>query len=90
VTNQCFTCGERLEPVFKDAAPQYDGAVMFYAAGNYGSTVFDLPPREIRLVINICDPCLVAGADRVLEEITPVVRPDVSYAPWKPEGAEGR
>ena len=90
MTNQCFKCAGRLTPVFKDDVPQYDGAVMFCASGNYGSTVFDPCGGEVRLVINICDTCLVAGANRVLEETTPVVRPDVSYAPWKLERIEDR
>lgn len=85
LTNQCFACGKRLVPVFKDDTPQYNEAVTFSASGTYGSGVFDPVNARVALVINICDPCLVGNKGRVLARTEEPVYPAVSYAAWDPE-----
>lgn len=87
----CFACGASLEPVFsrkilEDKAPwQPADAVMFYAYGQYGSTVFD-PQDDSQININICDPCLLAHKDRVWH--VRYVRQqawEIFSKPWDPE-----
>ncbi len=63
----CFACGAPLQPAFsklESSAAQPCDAVMFYAYGQYGSTVFD-PQDDSQLQINICDACLLNNRHRV-------------------------
>jgi len=63
----CIACGRELEAAFSAsdrAERQPADAVMFYAYGQYGSTVFD-PQDESQLQVNVCDPCLLERRDRV-------------------------
>lgn len=67
VTMSCFVCGKVLRPAFEDdlSTLQAWGAVIFTSPGNFGSHVFDEMDGS-RLLINICDGCLVAGAERTV------------------------
>ncbi len=61
----CLKCDKELEAAFGegDDYPPSE-AVIFYAQGNYGSTVFD-PMDGSSLKIYICDDCLSKAADKV-------------------------
>lgn len=83
----CFVCGEALRPAFEDGLStlQAWGAVIFSSPGNFGSHVFDEMDGS-RLLLNICDRCLVAGAERTVfskpDRTTPKPPPILSR--WVP------
>jgi hypothetical protein len=86
MTNQCFCCGGRLNPLFEGSTSQYQysGATTFYAPGNYGSGLHDPIGGNSRLMINICDVCLRGNKDRVLQEtLRRPVQARFSYEPWE-------
>lgn len=64
----CLVCGKSLENVFtfKDDGNQPSGATEFYTEGHYGSGFWDPARRDIELVINICDPCMMERSDRCI------------------------
>lgn len=83
----CFGCNKDLTPVFRDFddGPESLGATVFRAAGNYGSGAFDPPGAfgdQFRLVINICDDCLLDHKDRVLLQEKAFVEPQHTYTTW--------
>lgn len=56
----CFKCEKDLPKVFKDSdIRQPNDGLTFTATGNYGSTVYDPTHRAPKLVIWICDECVV-------------------------------
>ncbi len=78
----CIVCGKQPETAFER---QPYGATMFYASGQYGSTVFDPIGEDAELQINVCDVCLVKAStqDRV-DVVTKLIIPsEFSYKKWK-------
>ena len=84
----CFGCGKALEWIFKDSSEEDElptnqswGAVLFTSPGNFGSQAYDDGYRHLE--INICDECLVAGAERVAQA-TPVriIPPTPTLSRW--------
>lgn len=63
----CFACGATLRNVFPTSDNQPDEGTEFRTYGHYGSTVWDSFDGE-ELVLNICDPCLRAHADRLAQQ----------------------
>jgi hypothetical protein len=61
----CFVCNRPLENVLEDCDNQPDGGTAFQTHGHYGSTAFD-PMDGQYLELNICDPCLLERASRIL------------------------
>lgn len=62
----CFVCGRRLENAFADSDNQPYAGTEFRTEGHYGSTFWDSFDGE-ELVLNICDPCLRAGTERLAQ-----------------------
>lgn len=95
VTRGCLVCRKPLADSCGPAAPGEphelshppSGAVVFTAAGNYGSAVFDPPPAgPDMLEVSVCDDCLVAAAREGLVlgvEVTRL-RPVRTASPWEP------
>lgn len=79
----CVVCGKELEPVLPEevrmAENQPYEATVFSSPGHYGSTAFD-PMDGTRLVINVCDRCLIDKKDRVL-----FLGRDNGLERWNPE-----
>jgi hypothetical protein len=87
----CIACGAQPESVWKDGDDELKrqpyGATTFYAYGQYGSTVWD-PMGDDRLMVNICDPCLIKHSERVVK-VKPVHQESkVKVAPWTPPTGE--
>jgi hypothetical protein len=62
----CFKCEKVLDNVFKDTPyRQPDRGLTFSAPGNYGSRVYDPVHQAPRLVVWICDDCVVKHKDLV-------------------------
>ncbi len=61
------------------------GATVFQATGNYGSTVHDPVTNRVILEINICDECLVANKDLVIDVRTRRQDPVYDVKPWDPQ-----
>lgn len=56
----CFRCEKPLPPVFEGRDERQPlGGLTFSAGGNYGSRVWDPVTSAPRLVIWICDDCLI-------------------------------
>lgn len=85
MTLPCFACGRVLESVLgpdHEANQPYAGTT-FYSPGQYGSTVWDPQTSRLELELNLCDPCLLAGHERVSRVVTQVKQ--VRYPePWTP------
>lgn len=62
----CFKCGKSLRNICGDAENQPDEGTEFRTYGHYGSTFWDSFDGE-QLVLNICDDCLRAHADRLAQ-----------------------
>lgn len=93
-TLPCFGCGQALSPALEELDHnQPYGATIFRAHGQYGSTVFD-PMNwgsgvEKFLEINICDTCLVIGANKVLYTEQAMLKPQtLKRATWVPPKEE--
>lgn len=70
----CLICGGELRNVLDTGFNQPSGGLEFSTPGHYGTTVFD-PMDGTRLVVNVCDNCLVRSWKRVLHETPRGVRP---------------
>lgn len=88
----CFSCGKTLTPAFEAeelSSLQAWDAVIFSSPGNYGSRVFDEMDGS-RLLLNICDECLIKGAERTVlskpDRTTPKPPPILSR--WEPPTPE--
>lgn len=87
-SNQCFGCGKGLEHIAHFPNHQCQGATIFHANGNYGSTAWDPLLSGQALVINICDQCL-NDRSHLVQLRTHVQRiPEYEYAPWEPGSDE--
>lgn len=82
----CIACGTVPEAAIDGEDYQPYAATEFSSGGHYGSTAFD-PSREgLRLVLNVCDKCLVKRAGRtVLRRTKRPARSEVEYTPWDPK-----
>ena len=64
----CIACGKEFKPAMpgteEENLNQPYGGTIFFAPGQYGSTVFDPVYKPEELEINVCDECLVAHAHR--------------------------
>lgn len=85
--NRCFRCNRELGPVFQDDEfPQFFDAVTFSSPGTYGSQVYDVAlGARAQLILVICDQCLIANKEQVLEQRTIPVLPVVTYSSWEPD-----
>lgn len=85
----CFRCGKGFEgDGFFGESPPPMGGLIFTARGNYGSTVFDLPPEGQCLQIIICDQCMTdEGRLGHVMQCSPVRVPPVEpkREPWNPD-----
>lgn len=88
----CIACGSRPEPAFPETPPwsggaptQPYGATVFFANGQYGSTVYDPTRGDEHLIANVCDSCLrFAGYHgRVVRARS--LPPKYSYEEWNPD-----
>jgi hypothetical protein len=82
----CIVCGYQPEPAIKDWDNKLQPykATMFDSHGQYGSTVFDPISGDLTLMINVCDACLRARCDRVIEARRIPRGPAFEYNAWKP------
>lgn len=88
MTLDCFKCGKQLKPVFSDnpvTNNQPSHGTTFHSYGQYGSTVIDSMDHRMFLEINICDPCLLDHAERVLHGCRREAAVMFEYKPWDPE-----
>lgn len=79
----CIKCTRELEPVIKDEPDSLQpyGGTRFDTFGHYGSTSFD-PMNDLqRIVLFVCDPCLIALAYD--EKIYHMESDNVSH--WSPD-----
>lgn len=92
----CFKCGKKLKNAFPDADNQPSKGTEFSTYGHYGSTFWDA--ERDALVLNVCDKCLRAGAERLVVrrkkerrtvdyEMTPYIQ-HPTYRP--PDAFDGR
>lgn len=90
---RCIVCGVKPDPAFppdpefpQDYDWQPHGATTFTADGQYGSTVWDPITRRDKLMINICDSCLVQRKQFVGVWPEPIARrPEIlPLVPWEP------
>lgn len=79
-TRTCVACGTGLPDAIPDGPPA--GGVVFTAAGNYGSAVFDPDGSafddQAALEVVICDPCLSRPVPARL------IRTDGTTTTWQP------
>lgn len=57
----CFVCGEELDNIAEPNQPM--GGTEFKTYGHYGSGVFD-PMDGSRIIVNICNTCLLEGVHK--------------------------
>lgn len=69
MTLDCFVCGKKFKPamtltedIATELSPPY-GGTRFTSRGNYGS-FFDPAGDEEFMELNVCDACLLAGAEQ--------------------------
>lgn len=80
----CFACGKVLQCVWGEGSFQPADAVIFSSPGTYGSAAFDEMDGS-SLMLNICDDCLRAHADRVALSVpVRVAKPDPILSRWEP------
>lgn len=89
--NRCFVCSKELTPVQGgEERPQFYDAVTFSSPGNYGSRIYDAdiaglaPYTPFRLVLVVCDDCLVERKELILELETIRRAPIEKYTTWEP------
>ena len=86
----CIVCGRLLLNVEGAVNQPYNGT-SFTTCGHYGSTVFDPMDSRKRLVINVCDPCLLEAAQQRLVLMKTEVHqppPELETVIWVPEKEE--
>jgi hypothetical protein len=90
-TLPCIKCGTVLENGHAGTSPDNimpGGGTQFSSHGHYGSTAWDPMSDPSKLIINICDSCLVAAAHGGLVlKASPSIRPrtpDWEYTSWTP------
>lgn len=87
----CFVCGTPLTNIFPSSDNQPDEGTEFRTRGHYGSTFWDSFDGE-DLILNVCDPCLRLGSERLgvqrteIHKVRPYTRP---ASPLEPEQAQG-
>lgn len=83
---RCIACDFQPDPAFTDREGTYQpsGATAFSSSGHYGSTVWDPMSGGVRLLINVCDTCLVERRDRTVVEYEIHRKSDVEYRTWNP------
>lgn len=59
----CIKCGKPLKNVDEGSDNQPYGGTEFQTRGHYGSTIFDPMDDPFRLVVNICDTCILRAID---------------------------
>lgn len=80
---KCIVC-DRSITLIEDLWELPRHAVVFRSSGNYGSRIWDELHR--RLMIYVCDECLVAKKKWVREIVeTRVSRPPSTVKPWEPD-----
>lgn len=89
MTLPCIVCGKALESAVRSVGSRTDPnqpseGTVFSSHGNYGSTVWDPMTGVDMLEINVCDPCLVEHAGRVLH-VKRVTQAHDTVLPWDPE-----
>ena len=77
----CFKCGTVLPSAIPGQENQPSGGTEFRTYGHYGSTFWD-SFNGTELVLNICDDCLDAHADRLATQARP--EKVVNFAPMVP------
>lgn len=87
MTLPCFVCSRELEPavtgISNPPENQPYAGTTFYSPGQYGSTAWDPQTPMVSLELNVCDPCLIAGAGRAARVVR--MRKEVAYyEPWEP------
>lgn len=87
MTLPCFVCSRELESAVSGLANpsqnQPYGGTTFYSPGQYGSTAWDPQSPMVKLELNICDPCLVAGAERA-RRVVRMLKETAIYEEWDP------
>lgn len=81
----CFKCGVTLMNAVPNALNQPSGGTEFSTEGHYGSTFWDSFNGEY-LVLNICDDCLSAHAERLaIQKRRPPQYPPRTLVPYVEE-----
>lgn len=88
----CFKCLKELEPAFPDDdkfenAKEPSRGLIFSAAGNYGSRIYDPTMSAPALIIWICDDCVVEHKELVEMRSYAFVRTQVIWQDFDPEEA---
>lgn len=88
----CFRCNKELEPAFSAGPEDQDGkephrGLIFSAAGNYGSRVYDPAMSAPQLIIWVCDECIVRYHDLVKMRSYVSVQTQVTWNDFDPERA---
>jgi hypothetical protein len=85
----CLCCGKALGPAWRGSEspspPPPSEATVFYAHGNFGSTVWDPQNDSRHLTIFVCDGCLVEHAGRVWAVTPGPLIQHNDYAVWDPQ-----
>lgn len=85
----CFKCLKELKSVFPESKfedhRQPDEGLIFEAAGNYGSRVYDPVMSAPRLVIWICDECVVEHKELVQMRSYAHVQTEVIWKDFDPD-----
>lgn len=86
----CIVCDKLLESAFptvpfEEVGTQPSEGVIFFASGNYGSTIFDpVSYAHYQITINICDGCIVAKQGLITKVVPKRVKPSYEYLPYDP------
>lgn len=76
----CFICEKDLKvALYGDPETPPKDATVWYAKGNYGTTVFDPIGSNRRLEAYICDECLKSRADRVYTVVPKHIKSENLY-----------
>lgn len=90
---KCFNCEKELANVFPNSEQfedhrQPSGGLVFTAAGNYGSRIYDPVTSAPALVIWVCDDCIVAHATLVQMRSFTEARREVIWKDFDPNAED--